>query len=276
MARRPPRRRRRAARSRSASGATVTPAPARASLIVPVSQHLHRVDLVELGLVHPFGGTVEHLHAVLQSDDPVCRTPSRGATSWMLHRHGTPELRRHGLDEAHNLSGDLRIQRRTSARRAAGASGPASAPGRSRPAGAGRPTARRRACRRDPPGPPGTATATHARRRRAERRGKAWRRFPVYPRRPDSTLSMTLMRSMRLNSWKIMPMSRRIARRPRPRSDVTSRPWKRTLPPLGSTSLLMQRISVDLPAPLGPMMAKKSSASTSKEMPFRISGPASV
>lgn len=87
---------------------------------------------------------------------------------------------------------------------------------------------------------------------------------------------MTLMRSMRLNSWKIMPMLRRRPRSSHPRSAVTSTSLKRTVPPFGSTSLLMQRMSVDLPAPLGPMMAKKSSASTSNEMPFRISGPAEL
>ena len=48
---------------------------------------------------------------------------------------------------------------------------------------------------------------------------------------------------------------------------------KRMLPEVGSTRRLIQRIRVDLPAPLGPMIAKKSLASTSKEMPLRVSGP---
>ena len=38
----------------------------------------------------------------------------------------------------------------------------------------------------------------------------------------------------------------------------------------------MQRMRVDLPAPLGPMMARKSSLSTSKSIPFSIYGPLAV
>jgi len=45
------------------------------------------------------------------------------------------------------------------------------------------------------------------------------------------------------------------------------------LPLLGSTRRFMHLIRVDFPAPLGPMIAMKSSAWTSKSIPFKISGP---
>ena len=44
-------------------------------------------------------------------------------------------------------------------------------------------------------------------------------------------------------------------------------------PDEGSTSLLIQRIKVDLPAPLGPIIATKSFSATSKLIPLRISEP---
>ena len=61
-----------------------------------------------------------------------------------------------------------------------------------------------------------------------------------------------------------MPIERRRALRSVAR-DVTSTPSKCTLPPLGSSSRLMQRSSVLLPEPEGPMM-KTSSRSLTREV----------
>ena len=68
-----------------------------------------------------------------------------------------------------------------------------------------------------------------------------------------------------------MPMLRRCIRISAYESLSRSTPLNTISPPFGSTSRLTQRISVDLPEPLGPMMAKKSSAPSVKLMPLRIS-----
>ena len=68
-------------------------------------------------------------------------------------------------------------------------------------------------------------------------------------------------------SWKIMPMRRRARRKPlRPRR-VMSVSLTSTRPLLGFTSRLMQRISVDLPLPEGPISPTTWPAGTSKETP---------
>src|SRR5215813_3763624 len=53
--------------------------------------------------------------------------------------------------------------------------------------------------------------------------------------------------------------------------DVTSMPSKTTLPAVGSSNRLMQRSSVLLPEPEGPMMKTSSRSPTAKSMPLRIS-----
>ena len=88
---------------------------------------------------------------------------------------------------------------------------------------------------------------------------------PTEASRPDSTFSITVSRSTRLNSWKIIPMRRRAARSSRVGSPTISVAPSRMLPAVGSTSRLMQRISVLLPAPELPMTATTSGRSTVKE-----------
>jgi len=75
---------------------------------------------------------------------------------------------------------------------------------------------------------------------------------------------MTERRSTSAYSWKIMPSLRR-ARRSAPRDrPVTSTSLSAMVPAVGSTSRLMQRISVDLPAPDGPISATTSPFATSR------------
>jgi hypothetical protein len=73
-----------------------------------------------------------------------------------------------------------------------------------------------------------------------------------------ATLSNAVREDSRLKCWNTMPMSRRAwfsARSPR---DDRSYPSTRTVPLVGRSSRLMQRISVLLPAPLRPMTPKIS------------------
>ena len=72
------------------------------------------------------------------------------------------------------------------------------------------------------------------------------------------TLSSTVRCSNREKRWKIMPMSARSSRRSLPRRLVTSWPSMTTEPLVGCSRRLMQRTSVDLPAPDSPMMPKMS------------------
>ena len=58
----------------------------------------------------------------------------------------------------------------------------------------------------------------------------------------------------RLNCWKIMVMSRRRSRRAAGDRVSIAVPSMTTLPSVGRSSRLMQRTSVDLPAPDMPMM----------------------
>ncbi len=62
-----------------------------------------------------------------------------------------------------------------------------------------------------------------------------------------------------------MPMRRRSATKPSSSRPPTSTPSTRTVPPLAASSALMVRSSVDLPAPLRPMMPKTSPRSTANE-----------
>ncbi len=78
---------------------------------------------------------------------------------------------------------------------------------------------------------------------------------------PQSRFSITVRRSTRLNSWKIMPMRRRAARSSRARSSARYRADEQDMPEVGSTNRLMQRISVLLPAPEEPMTATTSGRS---------------
>ena len=75
--------------------------------------------------------------------------------------------------------------------------------------------------------------------------------------RPTSTFFSTLSRFTRLCCWKIMATLRRSRRRSRAleRNGV---PSTTISPPVGSVSRLMQRSSVDLPAPDGPSTTTNS------------------
>src|SRR5918996_663085 len=70
-----------------------------------------------------------------------------------------------------------------------------------------------------------------------------------------------------------MPIRRRARRRPARGSDVISTSFRWILPAVGSTSRLMQRIRVDLPAPEGPMRPTTWPAPTSKETPRSARSP---
>ncbi|ODS02031.1 hypothetical protein AUC71_02745 [Methyloceanibacter marginalis] len=78
---------------------------------------------------------------------------------------------------------------------------------------------------------------------------------------------MTVSRSTSAYSWKIMPMRRRARRKPARPSRVISVSLSCTWPLVGSTSRLMQRMSVDLPAPDGPISPTTCPAGTSNETP---------
>ena len=64
---------------------------------------------------------------------------------------------------------------------------------------------------------------------------------------------MTVRCPNRLNDWNTMPILRRACVRSY-FGAVMSTPSKRIFPLVGRSSMLMQRISVDLPAPDGPMI----------------------
>ena len=107
-------------------------------------------------------------------------------------------------------------------------------------------------------------------------RGKARvtaRHVEVNPNRPHSTFSSTVSRSTRLNSWKIMPMRRRVRRIARRSSDVTSVPSSTTDPSSGSTSRLMHLRSVDFPEPLNPRIATTCLAPTETSTPSSARSP---
>src|SRR6476620_5182025 len=71
-----------------------------------------------------------------------------------------------------------------------------------------------------------------------------------------------------------MPMRRRATRNSRPPSRTMSWPRKWISPAVGSTSRLMQRTSVDLPVPDGPMIAVSPRPSMSSETFLRTGSPA--
>ena len=73
-----------------------------------------------------------------------------------------------------------------------------------------------------------------------------------------STFLMAVERETRLKDWKIIPIFRRKRRRLFPFKVMTSVPSTVSWPSVTSIIRLMVRISVDLPAPLRPMMATNS------------------
>jgi len=92
----------------------------------------------------------------------------------------------------------------------------------------------------------------------ASTRARAAAGFAPATRSGSATFSATVLADNRLKCWKIMPIRRR-----RPTSASSSRlptstPSTRTRPALGRSSMLIERSSVDLPAPLRPMMPKTS------------------
>src|SRR5215212_6802659 len=84
---------------------------------------------------------------------------------------------------------------------------------------------------------------------------------------------MTVRRSTRLYSWNTIPMRRRAWRSARPESLARSWPRKRISPAVGSTRRLMQRISVDLPVPDGPMTAVMPRPGMARSMSFSTGTP---
>ncbi len=68
-----------------------------------------------------------------------------------------------------------------------------------------------------------------------------------------ATFWNTVREESRLKCWKIMPIERRSRRHSASLRAPTSRPNRRTRPELACSSPLTSRISVDLPAPDGPM-----------------------
>src|SRR5690242_2807825 len=71
-----------------------------------------------------------------------------------------------------------------------------------------------------------------------------------------------------------MPMRRRARRSSRWPSAVISVPLRMIVPPVGSTSRLMQRTTVDFPAPDGPIRAMSWPSGRSKSIPFTARSPA--
>ena len=73
-----------------------------------------------------------------------------------------------------------------------------------------------------------------------------------------NTFFSTVRCMSRLNCWKIMPTLRRIASKSRSPAVRMFLPWMRMRPSVGASKRLMQRMSVDLPAPLIPIMPNMS------------------
>jgi hypothetical protein len=84
---------------------------------------------------------------------------------------------------------------------------------------------------------------------------------------------MTVRRSTRAYSWKIMPTRRRTRRNAAPRSDVISCSPSRMRPPVAGTRPLTQRMRDDLPAPEGPIRPMISPRATDSETPRRAESP---
>jgi len=76
-----------------------------------------------------------------------------------------------------------------------------------------------------------------------------------------------------LYSWNTMPICRRAWRSATPDTRARSLPSNRISPDEGSTRRLMQRISVLLPVPDGPMIAVTPSAAISTSMSCRTGLP---
>eukprot|EP01136_Pigoraptor_vietnamica_P018267 Opistho-1_new@5291 len=107
------------------------------------------------------------------------------------------------------------------------------------------------------------------------------RQKPVLPSRPDSTFSITVRRSISAWFWNTMPIWQRTCRsavRDRP---CSSCPQNSTRPAVGSTRRFTQRISVDLPAPDGPIRPitspapsrRLTSTSAASAFPYRLCSP---
>ena len=146
-----------------------------------------------------------------------------------------------------------------SLRRTAAAPGARPAPWRCRHAASGRPTARPDRLSPSPTGRRDPAARRHA------PGARPWGEPSIFS--GSATLSSTVLADSRLKCWKIMPMRRRSgcsSRSPRP---VISRPSMKTAPESGRSSPFRQRISVDLPAPLRPMMPRISPLRTVSETP---------
>src|SRR5512142_1037116 len=75
--------------------------------------------------------------------------------------------------------------------------------------------------------------------------------------------SRTLSSRSLVIAWGMTPMHRRTPSA----SAATSNPPTAARPPVGGTSVVSMRMSVDLPAPLGPSSPNVSPSATSKEIP---------
>ncbi len=112
---------------------------------------------------------------------------------------------------------------------------------------------------------PTVRPAREARRRALSR--SAFGRPSIFSGR--ATLSSTVFAESRLKCWKIMPMRRRSGCSSRSPSRAMSRPSMKISPESGRSSPLRQRISVDFPAPLRPIMPRISPLRTLSDTPSR-------
>ncbi len=87
----------------------------------------------------------------------------------------------------------------------------------------------------------------------------------------NATLSYTVREDKRLKCWKIIPIFLRALRKADLLSVVKSVPFTITEPDVGASSILMQRIKVDLPAPDWPIMPKISPSFTFRLISFNAS-----
>ena len=127
-----------------------------------------------------------------------------------------------------------------------------------------------------------SAASAMARSSSGQRPNRARGRETLFSR-PVSTLVSTSSRPARLKCWNTMAQRARQSRSARPCSPLTTWPFQRMRPPLGVSSPLIIRSSVDLPAPERPITPTKlpgrissDSVSTAVFAPYRRDNPSMV
>ena len=103
------------------------------------------------------------------------------------------------------------------------------------------------------------------------RAAAAWRRAAGSPRYSSgsSTFSCALVRASRLKPWNTKPKYRRLSRARSSRDSAsTCAPMKRYCPPVGRSRQPSRFMAVDLPEPLGPMMATNSPRPMARSTPL--------